>query len=119
MPWLPDLHSPEEDLAFFTAEVSSSHGWVVIDGEDLLGFALARDGWINQMFVDVGQQGRGVGSALLGEALRCLGPGARLWAFERNVPALGFYARHGFVEVRRTDGSGNDEKEPDVLLQWP
>jgi hypothetical protein len=49
-----------------------------------------------------------------------LGPGGlRLWVFERNSGARAFYARHGFAEVTRTDGSGNEEREPDVLLGWP
>jgi hypothetical protein len=39
--------------------------------------------------------------------------------FERNSGARAFYARHGFTEVTRTDGSGNEEREPDVLLTWP
>ena len=47
-----------------------------------------------------------------------VGPGLRLWVFERNDRARSFYAHHGFTEVERTDGSGNEEKEPDVLLRW-
>jgi hypothetical protein len=29
-----------------------------------------------------------------------------------------FYQRHGFVPVERTDGAGNEEREPDVRYQW-
>jgi hypothetical protein len=38
--------------------------------------------------------------------------------FQRNLRALDFYARYGCVEVRRTDGAENLEREPDVLLRW-
>ena len=43
--------------------------------------------------------------------------GDGLWAFRVNTPALRFYERHGFVEVTRTDGSRNEENEPDVRLE--
>jgi hypothetical protein len=29
-----------------------------------------------------------------------------------------FYERHGFMAIEFTDGSGNEEKEPDVLYRW-
>ena len=35
-----------------------------------------------------------------------------------NEPARRFYRRHGFVEVGRTDGARNEEREPDVRLAW-
>ena len=40
-----------------------------------------------------------------------------LWTFVANAPARRFYAREGFVEVRRTGGE-NEEGLPDVLLKW-
>ena len=38
--------------------------------------------------------------------------------FESNVKAREFYKRYGFVEVERTDGSGKEEKVPDVRMRW-
>jgi hypothetical protein len=45
-------------------------------------------------------------------------PHLRLWAFQRNVQALRFYAARGFRVIERTDGSRNEEREPDALLEW-
>ena len=59
--------------------------------------------------------GRGIGSALLAVAKRERPQGLRLWAFQTNTGARRFYERHGFVEVRRTDGRDNEERAPDVL----
>lgn len=123
MPWLPDLHTPDEDRAFFAGELGSSSCWVVVeDASDVVdagvvGFALVRDGWLRHLYVDPTHQGRGVGSVLLACAVDLVGPGLRLWAFERNVRARAFYVAHGFVQVDASDGSGNEEREPDVLLQ--
>lgn len=119
MPWLPDLHTSTEDVAFFSREVPDSIGWVAVDEGRVLGFALTRDGWLNHLYVDTVEQGRGIGTALLAAAAAELGPGMRLWAFQRNEKARTFYARHGFEEVELTDGAGNEEREPDVLLRLP
>ena len=42
----------------------------------------------------------------------------QLWAFQRNTAARAFYEAHGFTVQRLTDGSGNEEGEPDVLYAW-
>ena len=42
----------------------------------------------------------------------------RLWTFQRNIRSRRFYALQGFCEIRLTDGRANEEKEPDVLLEW-
>lgn len=41
-----------------------------------------------------------------------------LWTFQRNRRARRFYELNGFAAVRETDGSSNEEKEPDVLYRW-
>ena len=62
--------------------------------------------------------GRGIGSALLAVAKRERPQGLRLWTFQSNTGAQRFYERHGFVEVRRTDGRDNEERAPDVLYAY-
>ena len=42
----------------------------------------------------------------------------RLWVFQRNEPAIAFYRARGFRETLRTDGSANEEREPDALFEW-
>ena len=117
MPWLPDLHTPEEDRAFFAGELARSRGWGVRRDGALLGAALVADGWLTQLYVSPDWQGRGIGSALLAAARAEAVEPLRLWAFARNVRAQEFYARAGFEEERATDGSGNEEREPDLLLR--
>jgi hypothetical protein len=46
-------------------------------------------------------------------------PSLSLWTFQRNRAARNFYEAKGFVLVSQTDGSGNDEKQPDALYTWP
>jgi hypothetical protein len=42
----------------------------------------------------------------------------QLWTFQRNTNAIRCYRARGFQVVRETDGSGNEEREPDVLMGW-
>ena len=74
--------------------------------------------WIDQLYVDPAHGRRGFGTALLGEALALAGGRAvRLYSFQANVAARAFYERHGFRAVAFGDGSGNEERCPDVLYE--
>ena len=41
----------------------------------------------------------------------------RLWTFQRNPAAIGFYLAQVFREIERTDRSRNEEREPDILFE--
>lgn len=41
----------------------------------------------------------------------------RLYTFQAHRSARRFYERHGFVAIELTDGSGNEERIPDVLYE--
>jgi len=118
MPWLPDLHTAEEDLSFFDKTVFPSQAVTLAEIDDqLVGFSAAADGWLNHLYVDPAHQGVGVGWALLAHVLEGR-TSLQLWAFQRNHRARRFYERAGFRVARMTDGSGNEEGEPDVLYVW-
>ena len=85
-------------------------------GAGALAGILVLDGdMVDQLYVEPGRTGRGIGSALLAVARRERPEGLRLWTFQSNAGAQRFYERHGFVAVRRTDGRGNEERAPDIL----
>jgi GNAT superfamily N-acetyltransferase/chorismate mutase len=85
----------------------------------LVGYARFDDVWLDDLYVTPAAQGSGVGSALLDVVKAQRPAGFCLWVFESNGPARGFYRRHGLVELERTDGSGNEEGEPDLRMAWP
>lgn len=118
LPYLPELHTPEDDVAFFQGLVfPRSAIWLAEAGQDLIGFgALARD-WLDHLYVDPSWHGRGVGTALLDAAKACSAE-LNLWTFQRNEQARRFYESKGFVPMILTDGSGNEENEPDVHYRW-
>ena len=75
-------------------------------------------GEIDQLYVDPPTQGYGLGSRLVTVAKQRYPVGLGLWTFQVNATAQRFYERHGFIAVDRTDGSGNEEREPDVRYRW-
>ncbi len=117
LPYLPELHTPAEDLWFFRAQVfRDCTVWVAGDA-DIDGFCAWRPGWVDHLYIRPQRHRQGLGTALLGRAMEDYSP-LRLWAFQRNTQALRFYAARGFQVIERTDGSRNEEREPDALLEW-
>ena len=119
LPYLPDLHTADEERAW-VANIVLPHQevWVAAVGGRVVGFAALDGDMLAQLYILPGEQGRGIGSALLAKAMAQRPGGMRLYAFQRNTRARGFYERRGFVAVEFGDGSGNEEGEPDVLYQW-
>jgi GNAT superfamily N-acetyltransferase len=118
--FLPGLHTPEEDRAFFRDVVLPQREvWLATDqGGRVLGFVALSDDMLDHIYVHPDAQRRGVGSALLDQAKRQRPGGFTLWVFQQNEGARSFYEKHGLVPLRFTDGQGNDEKAPDVLYAW-
>jgi GNAT superfamily N-acetyltransferase len=116
-PWMPRLHTPDEDRAF-CAGLIGGDCLVVRDASGApLGFLARAEHEIVALYIDGMARGRGLGRQLLG-AVKPESDRLTLWTFLDNVRARAFYRREGFVEVRRTDGARNDEGLQDVLLKW-
>lgn len=119
MPWLPVLHTPEETQGWLANVVLSGQDvWIAEYDSEALGFIALAPDWVEHLYIDPTAWHGGMGSALLTLAKERLSGGFRLWTFQRNAMARGFYRKHGLAEIRYTDGSDNEEKEPDVLLGW-
>jgi GNAT superfamily N-acetyltransferase len=74
---------------------------------------------LEKLYVEPGEQGRGIGAALLEKAKELRPDGIYLWVFQKNDGARRLYERHGFRLVKLTDGADNMEREPDALYRWP
>lgn len=117
-PMPASIHPPESLAPFLAARLDVDEVWVAQAGEAVVGYARFTPTWLDDLYVDPAHQGQGVGGALL-DLVRARRPaGFGLWVFESNAPARAFYARHGLREVERTDGRDNEEREPDVRLEW-
>lgn len=117
LPTLAGLHTPEEDVGFWSAVVfKDCQIWGAEEGGRLVGVIAFLEDWIDQLYVLPEAQGRGIGSRLL-DIAKSAYPQLSLWTFQRNEQARRF-TKHGFFVVDKSDRAGNEEKEPDVLYKW-
>lgn len=118
MPWLPVLHTPEEDLWFFSSMVIPVEMVLVArEKTQPVGFISLHQGWLNHLYIAPDRWGMGLGTSLL-DATRSDTDHLQLWVFQKNTTARHFYSKHGFCEREFTDGQRNEEKMPDLRLEW-
>jgi ribosomal protein S18 acetylase RimI-like enzyme len=119
-PWLPNLHTLEETEQFMAGALFKDNTVLMAEtGDEPCGYlAINAEGFVPSFTLAKEFRGRGIGSALLDAAKGLHPAGLSLWTFVANEGARRFYARHGFREVRRTDGSDNEERLPDILFEW-
>jgi len=114
---------PDEDVRRWVREelLTEAANWVATDPSDdglVIGLLSLSDAMVEQLYVRPAWIGRGIGRALLELAERERPNGLELYCFAANVRARRFYERNGFVATAFGDGSGNEERQPDVLYRW-
>lgn len=92
--------------------------WVAVAERRVVGLMVLAGDLLSQLYLDPDWRGRGIGDRFVALAKERSPKGLSLWTFQVNKPAHRFYERHGFVETERTDGSDNEEREPDVRYVW-
>lgn len=117
---MPPGVRPDDDVRRWLAvRLHADEVWVAEDDGRVVGYARLSEGWLDDLYVDPAHARQGIGSALLDLVTSLRPHGFCLWVFETNAPARAFYARHGLVELERTDGSANEERAPDIRVAWP
>jgi GNAT superfamily N-acetyltransferase len=112
------VHSDDDVHDWFLSVVIPKGATWVIDGPARIVAMISLDrGWIDQLYVDPDETGRGLGSTLIGFAKQQCAEGLNLWTFQSNSGARRFYERHGFVSVETTEGD-NEEQAPDAHYRW-
>jgi chorismate mutase/GNAT superfamily N-acetyltransferase len=115
----PGIHTDAEVGGWLASRIGQDEVWVAEHDGSVVGYARFTATWLDDLYVAPAYAGQGVGSALLDLVKAQRPDGFCLWVFEMNAPARAFYARHGLVELERTDGSANEEQEPDLRMAWP
>ena len=113
------VHTDDEVRAHLAARALVDDVWVAEVADAIVGYCRLTPTWLDDLYVAPSHARTGVGSALLDLAKQQRPGGFCLWVFEVNAPARAFYARHGLIELERTDGSANDERAPDIRVAWP
>jgi ribosomal protein S18 acetylase RimI-like enzyme len=116
----PALHTNAENRAYVARRLTEADVtmWVAESESDVLGFATCTPTFLDALYIRPDLKGQGIGSLLIDVVDATHPDGYELWVFESNTGARRLYERRGFVEVERTDGSGNEERAPDIRMAW-
>ena len=112
-----ELHNFEDHLHYLSVVLTRDNRiYLAMFNEVVVGL-MATDGtWINQLYIHIDYQGKGIGSRMVNLAKQLSSGSLSLHTFEVNLKARRFYEKHGFSMVGR--GRDNEENLPDVLLTW-
>ncbi|WP_235883395.1 GNAT family N-acetyltransferase [Saccharopolyspora elongata] len=119
LPTVHRAHGDDEVRSWFSHVVVPQHEcWVAVAAGSVVGLLVLDGAELDQLYLEPSWRGRGLGDRFADLAKRRRPGGLDLWTFQVNAPAQRFYERHGFVEVERTDGRRNEEREPDIRYAW-
>jgi ribosomal protein S18 acetylase RimI-like enzyme len=108
----------EDDTVHFRDVIAEECDvWLAEDGDQIVGFMAVKDDFIDQLFVRIGAQRRGVGIVLLEKAQELSPSRLRAYTFQKNAAARAFFEKHGF-RVVSTGVSPWPENEPDLEYVW-
>jgi GNAT superfamily N-acetyltransferase/chorismate mutase len=116
----PSVHTDDEVRRWVAGwDLATYEVWLATVGDEVAGYARFTPTWLDDLYVHPDHQGHGVGTALFDLVTTVRPGGFCLWVFESNAPARAFYRSRGCLELERTDGSGNEERSPDIRVAWP
>jgi GNAT superfamily N-acetyltransferase len=115
-PWMPRIHTLEQDFGFCQNLITKTDVWVA-DPVEGFGFLARQNDSIDALYLGSDLRRRGWGSALLKLAQHGRDR-LSLWTFQANKDAVRFYEANNFHISDLTSGEGNDEKLPDYYMTW-
>ncbi|MGA5643316.1 GNAT family N-acetyltransferase [Streptomyces cinereoruber] len=119
LPSVRCAHDEDDVRDWFTRVlVPQYETWVATAGTAVVGVLVLKGPELKQLYLAPEWRGRGLGDRFISLAKDQRPEGLSLWTFQVNGAARRFYERHGFTEAERTDGSRNEEREPDVRYVW-
>ncbi|WP_447036744.1 N-acetyltransferase family protein [Streptomyces sp. DSM 118878] len=119
LPTVRRAHADDEVRDFFAYVVVPRGGtWIAEAAGEPVGMMVIEGDELSQLYLAPEWRGHGIGDRFVALAKERSPEGLSLRTFQVNAPAHRFYVRHGFTEAERTDGSGNEEREPDVRFVW-
>ena len=118
----PPSHPDDDVRRWLATELVPKHEtWVAADPREdgrVVALMALSDTKVEQLYVAPEWIGLGLGRRLIALAKARRPEGLDLYCFQVNAFARRFYESHGFVPIAFGDGSGNEERQPDVLYRW-
>lgn len=118
----PDIQHPQPYRAWKTRfrDDFTVRGdiWVVEVESSLAGFVVVikEQLYLDQLYVDLIYQNRGIGSSLINKAKEICPEGLKLHTLQQNTKACRFYEKHGFRAGKLSINEINGQ--PNIEYQW-
>jgi len=115
----PLAHTGDEVRRWIREHVGGEwETWVAVEAGRVVAMMVVGPGKLDQLYVAPDRLGLGIGRRLLDTAKERWPDGLTLYTFQVNERARRFYERNGFVAEAFGDGTGNEERQPDVRYAW-
>lgn len=107
-----------EDHVFFLNNILNKDNkiYIAIDNNKVVGMIAFNESEINQLYIHIDYQGKGLGRRLLELAKLNSKGRLTLFTFEVNRKAQHFYEKNGFRIIGR--GHENEENLEDIKYEW-
>ncbi|MBL4937024.1 GNAT family N-acetyltransferase [Clostridium sp. YIM B02515] len=112
-----EIHSFEDHVFFLNNILSKDNKiYIAIDNTKVVGMIAFNESEINQLYIHIDYQGKGLGRRLLELAKSNSIGRLTLFTFEVNRKAQHFYEKNGFRIIGR--GYENEENLDDIKYEW-
>ena len=115
----PLAHTDDEVRSWIREHVGGEwETWVAVEAGRVVAMMVVGPGELDHLYVAPDHLGLGIGRRLVDKAKERRPDGLTLYTFQVNERARHFYERNGFVAEAFGDGTGNEERQPDVRYAW-
>lgn len=112
-----EMHSFEDHIFFLNNILNKENQvFIAVDDTKVVGMIAFNEEEVNQLYIHIDYQGRGLGKQLLDMAKKNSKGRLTLYTFEVNQNAQRFYERNGFKIIGR--GHENEENLEDIKYEW-
>lgn len=119
LPYLRRIHTEDEVRAWIrNVALNRGETWIARRDGAIVGFITLVDEQVEHLYVLPGNYRRGIGRTLLDLAKTRRPNQLYLYTFQRNTSARAFYETQGFQIIDISDGTRNEETEPDIYYRW-
>ena len=113
----PSLHSEDETRAFYRGVFDRGPLWGAFDGGRLVGHLALEPGWIEHLYVEPSEHGKGIGRALVELAQREQDE-LQLYTYQANDRARRLYEAAGFQAEEYGFDPEHEDRVPNARYRW-
>lgn len=105
----------ENNYVHVKKTIPAAEIYVYVIQEKIVGFIGLNKNYIEGIFVDQNNQGKGIGTSLLNKAKENRS-NLKLHVYQKNMNAINFYKKNEFTVIE--ESVNNDTKEAEYVMTW-